>query len=215
MYSSSKKVFFADHVFYVNKNVYEPAEDSFLFAENMAVRDGDRVVDVGTGCGILGILAAEKAAEVFATDINPWAVQCAKENAELIHVAKKMRFMQADLFAPIKAGEEFDLILFNAPYVPSEEGEGSFWLERAWAGGVSGRKTIDDFIREAPSHLRPHGEILLMQSTLSDVEETMRGFEERGLSVGIAARQDLPLFETIFLVEAILRKKKTVLGYSE
>jgi len=208
MYSSSKKIFFADHVFYVNENVYEPAEDSFLFAENLTVRDRDRVVDIGTGCGILGILAAEKAAEVFAIDINPFAVQCAKENAKLIHVTEKMFFMQGDLLAPIKVGKEFDLILFNAPYVPSEESEGSYWLERAWAGGLSGRKTIDNFIREAPRHLRPHGEILLMQSTLSDVEETLRSFEERGFSVDVVARQNLPLFETISLIKARLENKK-------
>ena len=208
MHSSSKKVFFANHVFYVNDNVYEPAEDSFLFAENLKVRDGDRVVDVGTGCGILGILAAEKATEVFAIDINPWAVRCAKENARLMHVAEKMFFMQGDLLAPIKMGEEFDLILFNAPYLPSEQGEGRSWLERAWAGGVSGRKTIDNFIHEAPRYLRPHGEILLMQSTLSDVEETLRSFEERGLSVDVVARQNLPLFETISLIKARLENKK-------
>jgi len=208
MHSSSKKVFFANHVFCVNDNVYEPAEDSFLFAENLTVNHEDRVVDVGTGCGILGILAAEKAAEVFAIDINPFAVQCAKENAKLSHVAKRMLFIQGDLLAPIKIGKEFDLILFNAPYVPSEESEGRSWLERAWAGGLSGRKTIDNFIHEAPRHLRPHGEILLMQSTLSDVEETLRSFEERGLSVDVVARQNLPLFETISLIKARLENKK-------
>jgi release factor glutamine methyltransferase len=210
MYSSGKKVFFADHVFCVNKNVYEPAEDSFLFAENLAVREGDKVVDVGTGCGILGIVAAVKAAEVLAVDVNPWAIRCAKENARLNHVAHKMFFMQGDLFAPIRARERFDLILFNAPYVPSEEVEGSFWVERAWAGGISGRKTIDNFIREAPKHLRSNGEILLLQSTLAGVEETSRGFEERGFRVDFVARQDLPFFETIILVKARFGNKNNV-----
>ena len=45
-----------------SEDVYEPAEDSFLFAENLDVEKGAQVLDVGTGCGILGILAAEKAA---------------------------------------------------------------------------------------------------------------------------------------------------------
>ena len=180
MRSSSKKVFFTNHIFWMNDNVYEPAEDSFLFAKNLAARDGDRVADIGTGCGILGIIAAEKASEVLAIDINPWAVQCAKENARRNHVSEKMLLIQGDLLTPIRKGEEFDLILFNAPYLPSEEGEGSSWLERAWAGGISGRKMIDGFVRESPQHLRSNGEILLMQSSLSDVGETRRGFPARG-----------------------------------
>jgi len=202
MRSSSKKVFFENHVFWVNDNVYEPAEDSFLFAENLAVRDGDRVVDVGTGCGILGIIAAEKASEVLAIDVNPWAVQCAKENARRNHVSERMLLIQGDLLRPIRKGEEFDLILFNAPYLPSEEGEGGSWLEKAWAGGISGRKMIDGFIRESPQHLRSNGEILLMQSSLSNVGETRRGLEEKGLRTDVVASQDLPLFETVFLLKA-------------
>jgi release factor glutamine methyltransferase len=202
MRSSIKKVFFTNHVFWTNANVYEPAEDSFLFAENLAVRDGDRVADVGTGCGILGIIAAEKASEVLAIDINPWAVQCAKENARRNQVSEKMLLIQGDLLAPVREGEEFDMILFNAPYLPSEEGEGSSWLERAWAGGISGRKMIDGFIRESPQHLRPNGEILLMQSSLSEVGETRRGFEEKGLRVDVVVSQDLPFFETVFLLRA-------------
>ena len=83
MHSGSKRVFFGDYVFLVDENVYEPAEDSFLFAENLDVKEGERVLDVGTGCGILGIIAAKKAGEVVAVDVNPYAVRCAKENARL------------------------------------------------------------------------------------------------------------------------------------
>jgi release factor glutamine methyltransferase len=53
MSSPSKKVCFRDYVFHVYENVYEPAEDSFLFAENLAVEKGEVVLDMGTGCGIL------------------------------------------------------------------------------------------------------------------------------------------------------------------
>jgi release factor glutamine methyltransferase len=202
MPSLGKTVFFADHIFHVTENVYEPAEDSFLFAENLIVRQEDKVVDVGTGCGILGIVVAVKANEVLAIDINPYAVRCAKENAKLNHVAHKMLFVRGDLFAPIKVRRDCDLILFNAPYLPSEEVEENSWLSRAWAGGVSGRTIIDRFIHEAPKYLKPDGRILLMQSTLSNVEETLHCFEERGLSADAVARKDLPFFEAIVLIEA-------------
>jgi release factor glutamine methyltransferase len=200
MLSPSKKVFFAHYVFQVLEEVYEPAEDSFLFADNLSVRDGSIVVDIGTGCGILGIIAAEKAAKVLALDVNPYAVQCAKENAKTNGVADKMFFVQGDMFTPMKVRGEFDSILFNAPYLPSEGNEGDSWTERAWAGGVSGRDLIDNFISEAPKYLKLGGEILLMQSSLSNVEETLHGFANIGLKADVVAKQNLPFFETVVLV---------------
>src|SRR3972149_4355762 len=81
MLSQPKRVYFGDFVFLVDENVYEPSEDSFLFAENLDVKEGERVLDMGTGCGIVGVLAARKACEVVAVDVNPHAVRCARENA--------------------------------------------------------------------------------------------------------------------------------------
>jgi release factor glutamine methyltransferase len=199
---SSKKVFFADYVFKVLENVYEPAEDSFLFAENLVVSAGDVVLDVGTGCGILGIIAAEKASKVVAVDVNPYAVRCARENAELNGVSDRLLCVQGDLFTPIKIGEMFDLVLFNAPYLPSQSIEDKSWLVRAWSGGVTGRQVIDSFIREALKYLKRDGHIFLMQSTLSNVSETLREFEENGLKVCVVAECDLPFFETLVLVKA-------------
>ena len=120
MPSQTKRVFFGDFVFVVDENVYEPAEDSFLFAENLDVKEGERVLDMGTGCGILGILAAKKASSVVAVDVNPHAVHCAQENAKLYNVRSKMDFVQGDLFAPLRKEEKFDVILFNAPYLPAD-----------------------------------------------------------------------------------------------
>lgn len=202
MRSPSKKVFFADYIFHVYESVYEPAEDSFLFAENLAVEKGEVVLDVGTGCGILAIIAADKAARVVAVDINPCAVLCAKENARLNEVAHKMFLVQGDLFAPIKTEEKFDSILFNAPYLPSKPFEKKSWLGRAWAGGVTGRQVIDRFVCEAPRYMKEDGRILLMQSTLSDVGETLRRFKKDGLKTSIVAERALPFFEELVLVEA-------------
>jgi release factor glutamine methyltransferase len=200
---SSKKVFFANYVFYISENVYEPAEDSFLFAENLEVKEGDIVLDMGTGCGILGITVSEKAAKVVAVDVNPYAVHCAKKNAKLNNVSDKVLFVLGDLLTPIASKEKFDLILFNAPYLPSEAIEDASWLERAWSGGVAGRQVIDRFIGEAPKYLKQNGHIFLMQSTLSDANETLRKFEENGLKASVVAERALPFFEKIVLIKAM------------
>ncbi|MEM3730299.1 MAG: class I SAM-dependent methyltransferase [Candidatus Bathyarchaeia archaeon] len=199
---SNKKIFFKNCVFLVWENVYEPAEDTFLFAENLEVKKGALVLEMGTGCGILGILAAKKAFNVVAVDINPHAVRCAKENAKLNKVSNKMHFVCGDLFTPLKADEKFDLILFNPPYLPSEPDENESWLVLAWSGGTTGRQTVERFIDEAPNYLKSGGAILLLQSTLSNIDETIRKFEEKGLKTNILAERDLPFFEKIALIKA-------------
>jgi release factor glutamine methyltransferase len=110
--------------------------------------------------------------------------------------------VQGDLFTPVKAVEGFDLILFNAPYLPSKHVQDDSWLERAWAGGQRGRQVIDRFVCESPKYLKKGGRILLMQSTLSDVRETLRKFREEGLEADILAERALPFFETIAIVRA-------------
>jgi len=201
MKSSRKKIFFNDHAFYVLRDVYEPAEDTFLLAENLSVDEDDFVLDLGTGCGILGILAAKKAKMVVATDLNPHAVNCAKMNAKLSRVEGKMDIRLGDLFQPIKQDERFSLILFNAPYLPSSRDEEKTWIERAWAGGPTGRQLIDRFISEAPRYLSENGRILLVQSSLSNINETLQKLIELGLKARIFAEKKV-MFETIALIEA-------------
>lgn len=201
MKSSRKKIFFSDYAFYISKDVYEPAEDTFLLAENLSVDENDVVLDMGTGCGILGILVAKKAREVVATDLNPHAVDCAKMNAKLNKVADKMDIRLGDLFQPVKRDERFSLVLFNAPYLPSDLDEEKTWIGRAWAGGSMGRKLIDRFISEAPQYLNKNGRIFLVQSSLSNVNVTLHKLTETGLNARILAEKKV-MFETIVLIEA-------------
>ena len=202
----SKKVFFGSFTFLVDENVYEPAEDSFLFAENLDIDESSKIVDVGAGCGILSIIAAKKAREVFSVDINKYAILCAYRNAEANGLADKIFFVQGDLLSSFAQGTEFDMILFNAPYLQTEKEESSL-LECSWAGGQNGRDVIDRFIDQAPEYLSAKGHILLMQSSLSGIEQTFQRFTGKGLAVESIARQTLPFFEEIVLMVARNAKK--------
>jgi release factor glutamine methyltransferase len=199
---SGKRIRFGSYDFDVSEDVYEPAEDSFLFAENLEVKAGGVVLDLGTGSGILAVLAAKKAGTVVAVDVNPYAVRCAKANAELNRVEGKLSFLQANLFSAFDVQAKFDVILFNAPYLPSEKGEDATWIGRSWAGGVSGREVVDRFIVEVPKYLKSNGRILLMQSTLTGVQESINGFSAVNLKATVKATQKLPFFETLTLIEA-------------
>lgn len=201
MPSSPKKFFSNSLIFDVWENVYEPSDDSVLFAESLDVNEGQLVLDMGTGCGILGILSAKKASAVWAVDINPHAILCAKVNARINRVVDKMSFVQSNLFSAFRENTKFDLILFNAPYLPTESNKKDSWLEFAWAGGTSGREIIDCFIHQAPKHLETNGHIFLMQSTLSNVDETIFKFKQFGLPALVVAELTVPFFEKIVLVK--------------
>jgi release factor glutamine methyltransferase len=196
-----KKVHFENHVFFVDEHVYEPAEDTFLIAENMRVEEGDTVLDMGTGCGILAVLAAEKAKSVLAVDVNPYALQCASRNAETSGVKERIEFRRGDLFQPIKQNERFSQILFNAPYLPSEPDEEKSWIGKAWAGGRNGRKIVDRFVMDAPNFLAAGSRMQLVQSSLSNVNKTIELFDELDLRATVVAQVKVA-FENIVLIEA-------------
>lgn len=207
MQSHVKRVSFGNLTFNLSENVYEPAEDTYLFAENINVNEGDFVLDMGTGSGLLAVLASQKAGSVVSVDINPCAVRCAKENAVLNHAKSKIDFIQADLFTALSETAKFDLILFNAPYLPSEEKDLDDWLSHAWTGGENGRQVIDRFIAKSLPHLKNGGRILLLQSSLTGVEETVRKFEAHHFEVRVKAQLNLPFFESLFLIEAKVKEQ--------
>jgi release factor glutamine methyltransferase len=202
MHSPIKRVWFQNLKFDITEDVFEPSEDSFLFAENLDAHFGDTVLDLGAGCGILGIIAAQRAKSVLAVDINPYAISCAKQNASLNHVQAKMGFLRSDLLSALSVDALFEVILFNAPYLPSEPREIETWIGRAWAGGATGRDVVDRFIPQAAVHLKPSGRVLMLQSSLTGLELTIQKFQDCGLTAHVKAETKLPFFETIQLIEA-------------
>ncbi|MEM0230833.1 MAG: methyltransferase [Candidatus Woesearchaeota archaeon] len=158
-----------------SENVYEPQEDSYLMQELVGRYAFGRVLDVGTGSGILAIAAAAnpKVREVVASDINPEALKLARKNA--LQNGVQIRTVLSDLFERIPG--MFDFIIFNPPYLPEEKNAEKDMLEMALCGGKRGYETIERFISELPQHLNRDGLALVAFSSITGrkrVEEIIR-----------------------------------------
>lgn len=170
--------------------VYEPAEDSELLMDNLVKVKNKVVLDVGTGTGIQGIYASKRGSRItVGVDINPYAIELSKENALLnnLKLNKNIFFFQSDLFNNMDiitknlGINKFDVILFNAPYLPtSEEEKIQGYLNYAFDGGKDGRKVLDRFISEVGDYLKEDGTIQIVQSSLTGEEETLSKLKKYG-----------------------------------
>jgi release factor glutamine methyltransferase len=121
-----------------------------------------RVIDVGTGSGVIALtLAAEfLEAEIVGIDISDDALMLARENAERLGMAHRVRFLRSNLLESMQPS--FDLIVANLPYVSTEDRQN---LSRevlhdpevALFAGARGDELMRQLIAQAPPWLRPGG----------------------------------------------------------
>lgn len=116
---------------------------------------GRRVLDVGTGSGVLGLLAAAQGAQVVATDLSPRACAFASSSAGLNGLAVDVR--GGSLLEPV-AGERFDLVVSQPPFIPRpDDVPGSTWLH----GGRDGDELALTLLAGLPAVLAPGGAAVL------------------------------------------------------
>ncbi len=182
----------------VSPDVYEPAEDTFLLAENLRVEERSNVLEVGTGTGLLALLCAVKARRVIAVDVSKEAAVCTSLNVKRNGI-KNVDVVRGDLFSALAEGLLFDLIIFNPPYLP-EDGEAA---SATWSGGPDGRAVIEKFLSQVRRHLKKEGRLLMIGSSLSDYEKTLRALAELGFEAKVLAKKSF-FFEELALVGAVL-----------
>lgn len=180
--------------------VYIPSDDTFLLAENLEIKEGQSVLEIGTGSGLVSMYASLLTDDVTATDINYNALELAEKNFKLNNINTiKLEF--GDLFEPVK-DKKFDVILFNTPYLPTYSDDIiNDDLNYAFDGGLDGRKVIDRFINEVSNHLNDKGIVQIIQSSLSDNNRTLDMFDRNGFVAEIAESEKF-FFEEIVLINA-------------
>lgn len=130
------------------------------------VRRGDRVLDMGAGCGVNGILAARAGADVLALDVNPEAVRAARDNARRHGVADRLEVRLSDVFDAVDPAADgpFDVMVFDPPFRWFEPRD---LLEVATAD--PGYRAFTRFVREARLYLADRGRLLVFFGSSGDL----------------------------------------------
>jgi len=182
------KVWFHGLWFDVWPGVYQPAEDTFMLAEAATA------LEIGTGCGLVSIMVSRSGCPfTVGTDISLQAIRCARHNA--LRLAPRIHLVLCDLASPLRG--RFDLVSFNPPYLISEP---NLQPDAAIDGGPDGRRLIDRFLPLIGSLLSARGRALMIQSSLNDVEKTVKLAERLGLEATILQEQSF-FFERLYLLQ--------------
>ena len=125
-----------------------------------------RIVDVGTGSGVIGLSLAAKfpEAKILAVDVSDDALALAQENAARLNLSSRVRFLESRLLENVEGA--FDLIVANLPYISTQD---RHTLSRevlrdpeiALFAGARGDELVNELIANAPSRLRPGGMLAL------------------------------------------------------
>ncbi len=201
---SPSAAFYEDIWVLVKDGVYEPSDDTFMLCDNLNISQGEKFLEIGTGCGLVAIVAAKAGAQVVAIDNLDLAVHNAQENVALHNLQSQIEVRKGTLFKPIRSHEKFSLIAFNPPYLPSTKRDPGY--DPAWSGGKGGREVTEKFLIECKKYLLPQGRLLLIQSSLSDPDKTKQQLEQQFASV-IVKVEKAYFYERLILFEARNPKK--------
>lgn len=190
---------FMKHSFKVNPAVLVPRPETELLVESVAKAAAGvgaaSLLDLGTGSGaiIVSLLELLPQAAGTAVDISAAALAVAGENAEAIGVSSRLTLVESDLFAGLPAGQAFDIIVSNPPYIPAADIAGlAADVQREPRGALDGGSDGLDFYRRIAAGcgtwLKPDG-LLAFEVGISQAQQVAGLCRQAGLTV-TALRKD-------------------------
>lgn len=190
----------------LGKDTFAPSTISTLVADAMEVEPGDRVIDIGTGTGVLAIIAAKLgASRVFAIDSSPDVVEIGRINAEAQGVSDRIEFIHGDLFDPLDDEVEADVIIGDVSGIPDELAAESGWFPSGVGGGPRGCELPIRMLREAVNRLRPGGRLFLPTGSLQDESAILEAARSIYAKVSRLAERMIPVPSKLAESEAVKR----------
>lgn len=174
--------------------MYRPQADTWLLAQALqdaAVPFPAHVLDLCTGTGALAVAAARAGARhVTAVDISLRAAMAARFNTMIRGLP--VRVIRGNVL-DFLAGQQFDLVLANPPYVPCVRGEvPRSGPSRAWDAAWNGRAILDPLCTNVPALLSAGGTLLIVHSAVCGVQTTVDMLRQQGLKAAVVARRMEP-----------------------
>ncbi len=174
--------------------VYQPERDTYLLLKCAlaSAKPDDKILEIGTGSGLIAREMSKISDKTYAVDINPHACIAAKKQG--------LEVIRSDLFSALKNNCRFTLVLFNPPYLPTlPEERIDDWLEYALDGGVNGRSTIEKFADGLSAVMDRYGRCLLLISSLTGINEVAACFKSRGFISFVIAEEKVE-DETLYVL---------------
>jgi len=132
-----------------------------------------KLLEPGAGSGLISVYAAQHGAVVTATDINPVAVECLKENSKKNKV--QINIMESDLFDEVPS-QLFDIIVINPPYYKKEP---ESYIDYAWNCGEKG-EYFQKLFSQLKTYIHPETKILMVLCDGCDVDMVKSMADEKG-----------------------------------
>ena len=181
--------------------VYPPQEDSFMLETqikkyleqfNKEQKEKIKVLDMGSGSGIQAktcLNSGIKRINIIAADIDPEAIKQLKE--------QRIPARKSNLYSHISKEKKFDLIIFNAPYLPEDR----YDKEKDTTAGKRGYEIILKFLRKSKKYLTKEGVVILLFSNLSNSEKILAYIKKLEYNFKLLEEKNMGMMEKLFIYQ--------------